>query len=316
VSGMGNSNLIFNTSYQQNIQKGKRVFDYDFLMSLDEKYYPKYLSMAYFLRMQQKLNLFKPKFLSEKVQWLKLYDNSQIKTQLTDKILVRNWVKNKIGAEYLKEIFWIGKDFNLIPFNILPNSFVLKTNHGCKWQFIIKNKEEYLNNLQLQKITENAVNKWLHQSFFGLSDFETQYKLIEPQILIEKFLRDDNNITSHNFEIWCFNGIPMIFQEIIRRKDEREVSTYDENYNNLNLQFIKYDNLIKKNPNENLKKAVELSKILAKDFKFVRVDWMLYKEKLYFEEMTFTPNSGFFLFHDDQKHWNLDLGKMLKLKGA
>ena len=36
-----------------------------------------------------------------------------------------------------------------------------------------------------------------------------------------------------------------------------------------------------------------VSKQLAKDFNFVRVDWIIYQNKLYFEELTFTPYSGF-----------------------
>ncbi len=32
--------------------------------------------------------------------------------------------------------------FDQIDFDKLANSFVIKCNHGCKWQYIIKDKEE------------------------------------------------------------------------------------------------------------------------------------------------------------------------------
>ena len=64
-------------------------------------------------------------------------------------------------------------------------------------------------------------------------------------------------------------------------------------------------------PNEYIKKAVSLSKILSKDFKLVRVDWMQYNNRLYFNEMTFTPFSGFFMLNND---WNNKLGSMLNLR--
>lgn len=32
---------------------------------------------------------------------LKLYDNEPLKTQLTDKYFVREWIKEKIGEKYL-----------------------------------------------------------------------------------------------------------------------------------------------------------------------------------------------------------------------
>ena len=128
---------------------GESVFDYDFMMSLNEKDYPYYLSQAYLVKTGQKLNLRHPKTLNEKIQWLKIYDNKPIKSQLTDKILVRDWVREEIGDEYLKPVLWIGDKFDDIPFDSLPISFIVKCNHGCKWQYIIKNKQEFLNKKDL-----------------------------------------------------------------------------------------------------------------------------------------------------------------------
>ena len=47
------------------------------------------------------LNLDNPRTFNEKIQWLKLYDSTPIKTRLADKYLVRDWVKEKIGEQYL-----------------------------------------------------------------------------------------------------------------------------------------------------------------------------------------------------------------------
>ena len=66
---------------------------------------------------------------------------------------------------------------------------------------------------------------------------------------------------------------------------------------------------------ENLIKAVDLSKSLSKGFKLVRVDWMFHQNKLYFGEMTFTPNSGFIFFPENHTKLQIKLGYMLNLKG-
>ena len=68
-------------------------------------------------------------------------------------------------------------------------------------------------------------------------------------------------------------------------------------------------------PNELLSSAVKLSKKLAKDFKLVRIDWFINDDKLYFNEMTFTPYSGYFYFPEKYEKWDYILGKMLNLKG-
>ena len=156
----------------------------------------------------------------------------------------------------------------------------------------------------------------MNQSFFGWSDFETQYKNIHPQILIEELYRDDDGTQPLEFEIWCFNGVPKLFQEI--KKDSKKirlVSSFDENLNSLDLKFIIDDTIVNKKYSNILLKAIDLSKILSKDFLFVRVDWMVHNDKLYFSEMTFTPYSGFISFPEEYKDWQLKLGKMLELKG-
>ena len=49
----------------------------------------------------KKLNLKHPSTFNEKIQWLKLYDSTPLKTELSDKHLVKQWVADKIGDEYL-----------------------------------------------------------------------------------------------------------------------------------------------------------------------------------------------------------------------
>lgn len=286
-------------------------YSYEFLITLPQTEYPRYLKKIFFYVTNEKLNLKNPKTFNEKIQWLKLYDNSPLKTQLTDKVLVRNWIKEKIGENYLKPILWIGKTFNEIPFETLPNSFMIKANHGCKWHFKIKNKKEFLHTEELYQYIESKFDGWMRQTFFPWAGFELQYKDIKPQILIEELLIENDKSFPQEYEIYCFNGKPKIFQKI-KYSLPVEYTVYDENFAISNICFkSEYINKVEE-ADEYLKKAVELSKILAENFKLVRIDWILYKQQIYFNEMTFTPLSGFIKFKE--KYLNLHLGKMLKLK--
>ena len=299
---------------------GDSVFDYDFLMSLDEKDYPYYLSQAYLVKTGQKLNLRHPKTLNEKIQWLKIYDNKPIKTTLTDKILVRDWVKEKIGEEYLKPVLWIGDKFDDIPFDIMPDSFIVKCNHGCKWQFTVKNKQDFLSNTDVFNSSKMYIDNWLIQSFFGWSDFETQYLNINPKIIIEPLLIENLSEEPEEIEVWCFNGKEKIIQKCTKvykknKFSHRQISSFDENFNKNSIKFYSNNEIIQTEPDELLKQAKDLSETLAKDFKLVRVDWMIYKNKLYFAEMTFTPHSGFIFFTENHNELQIKLGNMLNLKG-
>ena len=86
-----------------------------------------------------------------------------------------NWVL----AEYNdRESNAVSTYFDQINFDKLPNSFVMKCSHGCKWQYIIKNKEEYLKNKRLFDITRRQITGWLEQEFWVWEGFEMQYILL------------------------------------------------------------------------------------------------------------------------------------------
>ncbi len=220
-------------------------------------------------------------------------------------------MKEKIGEEYLKPVLWTGGSFNEIPFDNLPDAFIIKANHGCKWNFIIKDKNKFLENDTLVEIVRNRFNGWMRQSFFPFAGFEMQYKDIKPQILIEPLLRDNINEKPYEIEVYCFNSRPEIIQRIKYAKP-RTVSVYDKNFNELDIKFKPDYQIVFQPYDNNLKLAVCLSDKLCGGFKLVRIDWMIYNGRIYFNEMTFTPFSGFYEFED--KSLNMKLGSMLNLK--
>lgn len=60
-----------------------------------------YLKWKYRLIIGKKLDLKNPKLLSEKLQWLKLYDRNPIYTKMVDKYEAREYIKDKAGEKYL-----------------------------------------------------------------------------------------------------------------------------------------------------------------------------------------------------------------------
>ncbi len=186
---------IINFLIKNNI--GNPPWDYYFLQNLDEKEYPNYLAKLFKLNTGENLPLKydfkmhywiidknKCKTFNQKIQWLKLYGVTDLMRNCTDKVKVRDYVKEKIGEKYLKPVLQICNSFNEIDFEKLPNSFVLKCNNGCKWQYIIKDKENFLNNLKLFSALRRQMTGWLEQEFWCWGGFEIQYKNTKPQIII------------------------------------------------------------------------------------------------------------------------------------
>jgi len=115
---------------------------------MKESHYPKYLKKWYYKKTGEILNLEKPETFNEKIQWMKLYDSTPLKTLLSDKYKVRTWVAEKIGEEYLIPLLGVWNNANEIDFDKLPNKFVLKTNHVCGWNIIVTDKKK-LRNLKI-----------------------------------------------------------------------------------------------------------------------------------------------------------------------
>ncbi len=312
-NGWVNMNLIEQFKKLQNKFEGKTdigqpPYDYFLLLNLPEKEYPIYLKRMYAAQLHTKLNLENPRSFNEKIQWLKLYDATPLKTRLTDKVLVRDWVAEKIGADYLKPMLWHGTNFDEIPWEELPEKFLIKANHGCKWQYRIKNKSIFVENKNLMGYIKDKMQYYLVSNFFPMAGFEMQYKDIKPQLLIEPLMLDGN--IPVEYSVFCFNGVPKIYQKI-KFTIPFLTSIYNEDYSLSDIRFNDGWYYEQAPADDFMKEAVMLSEKLCKEFKLVRVDWLYYNNKIYFNEMTFTPYSGFYQFEDDKM--NMELGKMLKL---
>ena len=60
-----------------------------------------------------------------------------------DKLKVREYVSEKIGAEYLNDIYGCWDSFDKIDFGLLPDQFVLKPTNGSGDIFICRDKSNF-----------------------------------------------------------------------------------------------------------------------------------------------------------------------------
>ena len=84
---------------------------------MDEKELRHRVFWKYFFRKGRFINFKNPKLFTEKIQWLKVYDCTPIKTVLADKLAVRDWVRDKIGEQYLKKIIGVYDRYEDIDFS-------------------------------------------------------------------------------------------------------------------------------------------------------------------------------------------------------
>ena len=275
----------------------------------NEKKYKENICQAYSNCFHKKLDLKNPKTLSEKIQWLRVYDNTPLKTQLADKYLVREWVKEKIGEEYLIPLLGVYDNFDEIDFSKLPDSFVIQCNHGSGYNIIVKDKAQFNINGAREKI-----NEWMKENYAYFHG-EFHYKDIKRKIIVSKYLEElSGSITDYKY--YCFNGKPYYIQYIAERENHDELlksSFFDLSWNDMyfynSAHSCHIGKIIAQPQNLNLMNT--LAEKLCHEFKYVRVDFYNINGKIYFGEMTFTPFGGYFKL--TPSNWDKKLGDILNL---
>lgn len=256
----------------------------------------------------KKLNLNNPKDFNAKIEWYKVFFRPKLLTQLADKYEVRSYVKAKIGAQYLNELYAVYDNPKDIDFESLPNKFVIKANHTNGHNLIVKNKE-LLDKKKVIKLFE----KWLTKNQYYRRGQEWAYKDIKPKIIIEKFLKEDNKNTLVDYKFYCFNGKPKFIDVHIDRDEDHKQGCFDLDFNLLPFGKSKNYKSISTDIDKpsNLSEMVNLAKKLAINLPFVRVDFYSVNGKSIFGEMTFYPSDARNNFYPEK--YNLIIGNYFNL---
>lgn len=246
-----------------------------------------FCQVNYYIKNRVKLNLKNPVEITEKINWLKLYHYDESYKQFADKYEVRSYVKEKVGEHVLAKCFGIYRSFDEINFEDLPNEFVLKCTHGSGYNLIVKDKST--ENFKQAKF---KFDKWLKINYY-FKFRERVYKDLEPRIICEEFLIDNEINELIDYKFYCSKGIP--FNLVVKAKEEGncKMAYYDMDWNKItpDASTKNYLNKEIKKP-DNFEDMKEIASKLSKDFYFVRVDLYSVNNKIYFSELTFFPNGA------------------------
>lgn len=254
------------------------------------------------------INLDEPRTIQDKLAWLNIYDVNPLKSICADKIRLREYCADKLGKDICIPIIKVYDSVEDINLNELPQSFVLKCNHGSGMNIIVKDKKKF--NLQKAK---NKLSAWMNDDFAFRNGFEAHYHDIERKVFAEEYKEDASNGLA-DYKIICFNGKPTFIQVIYDRfGKEKHLNYYDTNFNFVSITRRDFKNnpSFKDKKPENLDTMLSYAKKLSEDFKFVRIDFYEVNGEVFLGEMTFTPGALAFKYQNDED--NLKMGNMLNL---
>lgn len=246
-----------------------------------------YAKARYWLSTGEKLNLDRPQTFSEKINWLKLYDRSELRKWVADRVRVRDFVAERIGEEYLIPLIGVYDKLNRDIWDSLPLQFVIKANHGSGMIRIVRDKESE----QFEEI--RALTAQWQKTDYASFGREWVYRELPRTIIAEELLLTDEGVVPEDFKFFCFHGRVQYIQVDFDRFNNQKRNMYDRNFRKLDLEILHpgYDGNVPEP--EKLDQAIEIAEKLSKDFRFVRVDLYLLHNRILFGEMTNFPGNGF-----------------------
>ena len=228
-----------------------------------------------------------PRTMTEKIHWLKLYDSTPLKGRLADKFLVREWVADTVGEEYLVPLLGVWDSPDEIDFASLPTSFVLKATHGSGWNILVPNKSALD-----EEWARGRLREWLGLRQAMKGGFELHYEYCEPRIVCERFLRDGTG-GLRDYKFMVFDGVVQFAFTVDRRAGLAMRGTYLPDWTRAPFEYtceaVRAPDVP---PPSGLETMLRLASRLGKGFACARVDFYEVRGRVYFGEITFTDADG------------------------
>jgi len=250
-------------------------------------------------------NFENPGTYAEKMQFRKLYGNHEFYASVADKVAVREYVRERIGAEYLKPVLGVYDRLTPELLESFPRPFIVKANNGCRWHRIVRTDADANWDEMIRYFGR------LRHRRYSSTTGERHYDFIPFKIMVETLLIDSKGELPWDYDIWCFNT-PEGFRQIpsIISPGGKKAS-FDQDWKLLQGDMPESDIEERADPPE-YAQLIALARALSGEFDFVRVDFNILDGRIYFGEITCTPGQGYTVISNPIRQklltdwWHLD----------
>lgn len=256
------------------------------------------------------LDLENPEWFGEKLSAIKLkyYNDSTLIQKLASKDAVADYVRYCGCGDTLKTCYGVWDSFDEIPFDQLPDRFVLKSTTGCGSHVFCTDKR-MLDMDEARRTMAHALKNHDHLLYA-----ELQYRG-KRRIMAEEFLDAPNGQLPDDIKIYCFHGEPT-FPFFCYDRDthgKARIAMTDRNWKPLPDHMVARVDVPEEKP-ARFDEMMALAKKLCGPFPFVRVDFYQVGGRVVFGELTFTPAGGILTLHTPKGH--REVGKHLDMARA
>lgn len=234
-------------------------------------------------------NLRNPITFNEKITWRKLYDRDRFLPFVADKYKVREYVRERLKhfeGDILIPLLYETKNPSDIPFNDLPENYIVKANHGSGTN-LIQTKRNHTPEEKIVRICK----QWLSTSY-GIDKHEWCYQNIERRVIIEELILDENGKPPADYKFHMADG-ECIFLQVDFDRSENHTRTLigPGEWERIPATFKFSKGRMPRKP-DNLETMKKIAQSLSQELPYARVDLYSVNEKVYFGEITNYPGSG------------------------
>ena len=250
-------------------------------------------------------NLKRPTRYTEKLQLYKMKYRNPLMFQCVDKYEVREYIKAKGLGDTLVPLIGVYDDVKDIPFEDLPNKFVLKTTDGGGGRAVLVVKDKGAIDWNTKKV---EINEWKNVKDVNPGREWAYTGIKKSRFIVEEFIDSGTSMLT-DYKFFCFYGEPQYLYVVTERNPgvSAKIGVYDIKFNKLPVARCdekKQEYAVSKPVN--YEEMVKVARQLSKDFPHVRVDLYNVGGKIYFGELTFYDGSGYFNYEPDE--FDIQLG--------
>lgn len=228
-----------------------------------------------------------PRTFSDYIHHRKLHDHDPRIPVFVDKVRAKDQIAGLLGSEWVNPSLWVGERAEDIPFDRLPDGYVLKANHGTNMNRIVRPGE----NADRDALRRLGAH-WLGNDFSRLHR-EWAYGQIPRRLLIEPLLGGGEPLIDYKFYVFA-GKVRFIDVKLGRGDYETETSAImDADWQRQPFRYGYHLPHPTDPPRpRSLPALVAAAEKLGALFDFVRADFYEVDSRPFFGEATFYPSAG------------------------
>ncbi|WP_181169147.1 ATP-grasp fold amidoligase family protein [Mesorhizobium sp. B2-4-14] len=141
----------------------------------------------------------RPSTYVDKFLWRKIFDHNPFFATACDKLASKAYALSTCPELRSAKVLWSGRNAREIPAELLAGDVVVKANHGCRWNIMIRNGR-----VDKAKLTRRT-SRWMRRRY-GRKFGEWGYKGAERKVFVEEMLLEDGQPIRLEYKFHVSNG--------------------------------------------------------------------------------------------------------------